>query len=292
MLSILIPTYNYNAFFLAQEIHAQLINTAIRFEIICIDDGSSSKLNIENEKINDLSFANFEVLENNIGRSAIRNLLAKKANFEWLLFLDADVLPVKKDFIKQYISSFAEKETVFCGGVSYNNSFEKKELLRFKYGKKHEEIDLNIKHKNPNKYFFTSNFLIPKKIFHSINFDEDLSKYGYEDLLFAKELNKNTIEIKHIDNCVFHNGIDTNQVFCNKTKHAIKNLVAILNAGKLNFNETQLTKTYQKLQKLKLTKLLEIDSFNFEKKAIEKSSLFYFNLFRLQKLHQVFKNSK
>ena len=48
MLSVLIPTYNYNAFFLVDKIHQQLILAQIAFEIICFDDGSKSDLNAEN----------------------------------------------------------------------------------------------------------------------------------------------------------------------------------------------------------------------------------------------------
>ena len=52
MLSVLIPTYNYNAFSLVEELHRQLTLEAIIFEIICLDDGSNSVLNNENKKIN------------------------------------------------------------------------------------------------------------------------------------------------------------------------------------------------------------------------------------------------
>ena len=54
MLSVLIPTYNYNAFELVNELHKQLLKSEVLFEIICIDDGSKSTLNQQNEKINDL----------------------------------------------------------------------------------------------------------------------------------------------------------------------------------------------------------------------------------------------
>ena len=103
MLSVLIPTYNYNAFLLVKEIHQQLTLGEIDFEIICLDDGSKSSINTKNEEINKFSFTSFKSLPKNIGRSAIRNLLAKKATYNWLLFLDADVIPVKSNFIKNYI---------------------------------------------------------------------------------------------------------------------------------------------------------------------------------------------
>ncbi len=41
MLSILIPTYNYNIVALVSEIHRQISNTEIPFEIICLDDAST-----------------------------------------------------------------------------------------------------------------------------------------------------------------------------------------------------------------------------------------------------------
>ena len=82
MLSVLIPTYNYTAFSLVKEMHQQLILEAIKFEIICLDDGSHSPLNSKNEKINTLSFSSFKSLEKNIGRSAIRNVLAHTAKYK------------------------------------------------------------------------------------------------------------------------------------------------------------------------------------------------------------------
>jgi glycosyltransferase involved in cell wall biosynthesis len=118
MLSILIPTFNYNAFSLVKEMHHQLTLEALDFEIICIDDASYSPLNIKNEEINTLSFSSFKSLERNVGRSAIRNLLADTAKYKWLLFLDVDVIPVKPSFIKNY-SACLRKIILFFVAESY-----------------------------------------------------------------------------------------------------------------------------------------------------------------------------
>ena len=88
MLSVLIPTYNYNAFALVNELHKQLLKSKVQFEIICFDDGSKATLNQQNEKINALPFARFNALKDNVGRSAIRNQLSEEAVYSWLLFLD------------------------------------------------------------------------------------------------------------------------------------------------------------------------------------------------------------
>ena len=55
MLSILIPTYNYNALPLAEILEQQTLKLGIVFELICIDDGSFSEHNKQNQKINTLT---------------------------------------------------------------------------------------------------------------------------------------------------------------------------------------------------------------------------------------------
>ena len=45
MLSILIPTYNYDITHLVYELHKQASEAEIDFEIICLDDGSKSEIN-------------------------------------------------------------------------------------------------------------------------------------------------------------------------------------------------------------------------------------------------------
>ena len=86
MISVLLPTYNYNVFPLVKEIHKQLTQSKIAFEIVCVDDASEEKFKKLNESINTLTFSSFIVLDKNVGRSKIRNLLVSYANFEWILF--------------------------------------------------------------------------------------------------------------------------------------------------------------------------------------------------------------
>ena len=91
MLSILIPTYNYNIEALVSELHAQSSACNIDFEILCYDDSSTNlEIIASNKTINLLKNTTYKFLDTNIGRSSIRNLLAKNAKFDLLLFLDAD----------------------------------------------------------------------------------------------------------------------------------------------------------------------------------------------------------
>ncbi|OAD42940.1 glycosyltransferase family 2 protein [Polaribacter atrinae] len=281
MLSVLIPTYNYNAFFLVQEIHQQLILENIKFEIICLDDGSKSPLNVKNKEINKLSFSSFKSLEHNIGRSAIRNLLAKKATYNWLLFLDADVIPVKSNFIRKYISCSAKDKTVFCGGLLYEDIKENFKLLRYKYGKKHEEISVEKRIAHPDKYFFTSNFLIQKETFNSVKFEEKLIQYGREDLLFSLELIKKGHIIEHINNEVYHLGLDKNDLFVAKTKEAMENLIFIDKQNLIDTEEMPLVSLVRRIAAVRMTRIVGMFHLFFEKLAIKQSSVFFLNCMKV-----------
>jgi len=86
MLSILIPTYNYNVYPLVETIEKQVLKANIIFELICLDDGSFSILNENNQKINALANCKFIEAKKNNGRTATRQLLAEQAQYNWLLF--------------------------------------------------------------------------------------------------------------------------------------------------------------------------------------------------------------
>ena len=175
MLSILIPTYNYAVFSLVKSLYTQLKQQDYPFEIVCYDNGSNSEINSVNDKINSLDHCFYKSLIKNGGRSKIRNLLAEKAKFKWLLFLDADVLPVSKNFIQIYFDSIINNDVkVVFGGLKYEEKPPNDRMLRWVYGKAREEIPLRIRKKNPQEYFTSANFLIYKELFQHIKFDETL----------------------------------------------------------------------------------------------------------------------
>ncbi|MEO8934166.1 MAG: glycosyltransferase, partial [Xanthomarina sp.] len=141
MLSILIPTYHYNAYPLAKELEKQALQADIVFELICVDDGSFSELNTENQKINSLTNCLFIEAKKNIGRTATRKFLAEQAQYNWLLFLDADVLPKNQDFLSKYLSQITPDSEVVLGGFAYKeSSYSKNKSLRYNFGKKREEV--------------------------------------------------------------------------------------------------------------------------------------------------------
>ena len=291
MLSILIPTYNYNISALVAEVYAQIKQLDVAFEILCYDDGSTDKDIISaNKEINNLENTKYHILEKNIGRSAIRNLLAKEAKFAWLLFLDADVLPKENNFIASYLKSITTTSQVIYGGILYN---EKKpdndHLLRWTYGRKREALSTSKRNKNSYLSFLTLNFLIRKDVFNVVTFDEDIPNLRHEDTLFSYHLKLNKINVAHIENPTYHLGLEESSVFLRKSIESIDALHLFLEQNLIPKNYTLITKVFFKLKKVKLHYLLAFIYRNFKRSfdknlLSKKPSLYLFDLYRLSYL--------
>lgn len=285
MLSILIPVYNYNVVPLVLELHKQCLECEIDFEIKVIDDGSKLYID-ENQEINSLSNCHFEVLAKNIGRSAIRNLLAKKAEFDSLLFLDADTIPINSNFINKYIESINQGHLVILGGYRYANIKPKDEcILRYKYGKEREEQTDTKRNLNPYQFVFSGNILIQKNIFIVTNYASDNSFYGM-DVYFAYQLFIKKIELLHIENPIYHLGLESNIVFFEKSLKAVESRKQFLvNCEKIE-KISPLIKYYNTLKKYRLLSIV-IVCFSISKPILKKlilnknPSLLSFDLYRL-----------
>ena len=229
MITICIPIYNFNVTALVTELSQQLKTINVPCEIILIDDCSFENFRKINEQACEGN--TYIQLEKNIGRAKIRNLFLSYSNYDNLLFLDCDSLIVSSDFISKYLEIIKhEAYSVVCGGRIYDNNRPKRnKLLSWKYGIEKESQPLNIRLKSPNKSFMTNNFLVNRKIFDQIKFDERITEYGHEDTLFGFMLKKKGINITHIDNPVLNGDIEDNTDYLTKTEKGIINLIYILN---------------------------------------------------------------
>src|SRR5690606_32512220 len=129
---------------------SQCVKENIMFEIIVSDD-SSQNFYEENNQINTLNNCFYTVLNQNIGSSAIRNLLSTKASFENLLFLDADVRLISNLFIKNYLNLIQNKKqyNVIYGGIVYQeNKPDNNQLLRWIYGNKRDALPAEKRSEN------------------------------------------------------------------------------------------------------------------------------------------------
>jgi len=292
MLSILIPTYNYNVYPLVLELHEQCMECGIEFEIIVIDDCSKT-IFLENKKINGLDNSKYEVLESNIGRSKIRNLLARKAKFKWLLFLDSDVLPKNENFISTYISHINSDQKVVNGGLLYQeHQPEKKKLLRWVYGKNREALDYKTREENPYLSCLTLNFLIHSSIFQKVSFNETIPNLRHEDTLFSYNLMQQNITIEHIDNPIYHYGLDDFEIAIKKENESLSALKYLIDHQLLPPDYVRISKVLAEIKKLKLVFAFvffhKMTRFLFLKNlASENPSLLIFDLYRLGYLCQL-----
>lgn len=286
MISVLIPTYNYNTFPLVSILFGQLEKASIDFEIICLDD-ASAKFHAENNQINTLLNCSYSILEKNIGRSAIRNLLAKKARFENLLFLDADVIPVTADFISTYISYLNSEEKVVYGGIRYQEEKpEKNQVLRWVYGNSREALSVEKRNQNEYLSFLTLNFLISKSVFEKVKFNEEIPNLRHEDTLFSFDLKQAKIKMVHIENPVIHNGLESSLVFLRKSEESLQGLDYLIENKLLSAEYVRLSGKFETLKKYYL-KGLYLTFYTVFKKSFLKNligknpSMFLFDLYRL-----------
>lgn len=296
MLSILIPTYNYNIVALVSEIHQQISTTNTPFEIICLDDASTLFV-AENQTITQFSNTNYEILSNNVGRSKIRNLLAQKAKYDWLLYLDADVIPKDADFIKRYLPFLNDEIKIVNGGLEYQTEKpEKDKLLRWYYGKEREALSAEKREKSSYISFLTLNFLIHKSLFKEINFNEDIPNMRHEDTLFSYHLMQLQIPIKHINNPIYHLGLDTFEHAMRKEHESLFALKNLLEQHLIEWNYIKISRVFRLLQQLCLVQVVaffhdKTRVFFLKNLASHQPSLFIFDIYRLGYLCKLYSSN-
>ncbi|MCW2120591.1 glycosyltransferase family 2 protein [Flavobacterium sp. 7A] len=286
MLSILIPTYNYNVYPLVTILKVEAEVLEINYEILVQDDASQEYL-CENSKINTLKGCNYTINSHNLGRGKNINMLCSKSKYDYILILESDSLPNNSSYLKNYINLLSKSPEVIFGGVEYpNNTPESKKILRWKYGRNRECKSLNHRLKNNYDFVFTWNLLLKKDILIKYPFPEYINDYGYEDSIFIKTLRIHSISINHIENQLTHCNDQFSIEFIKKTERAVQTLFNLNNNNKIDSKDIKLTLIYSILKRVYLTGVLKL-IYSISKKRIlnnltsQKPSLFLFDLYKL-----------
>ena len=196
---------------------------------------------------------------NGLGRSNNRNTIAKASTGKYLLFLDADALPVHPNrFLVAYCTALNEAEVV-VGGTAYQLN---RSSLRYAIGQRKEAIPAHQRTESPHANFSAFNFAILRATFLQHPFDERLKQYGHEDTLFGQELRYACKTITHIENPAYHLDGDSNAEFLDKTDLAVDNLAALIREGKID-EEVRLFAVYRKLQRSGIVHLVRLLRFLF-----------------------------
>jgi hypothetical protein len=146
----------------------------------------------------------------------------------------------------------------------------------------------------------TNNFLIAKQVFHQIQFDESIVKYGHEDTLFGLELRKQGIQVKHINNPVYHIGLEIASEFLRKTSESIENLLTLLNEGKIkptDIKNIRLLRAYGKLKRFGIVRIYQL-FYEFISNSVTRNllgsnpSIFAFDLYKLSLISKLIEKKK
>lgn len=297
MLSVLIPIYNHDVNPLVTALDRQLAQAGIPYEIILADDCSDNlDIREKNSHLTQLDKVQHIQNQENMGRAKIRNLLAKKAQYPYLLFIDCDAMVENPDYIKKYMDAIEkmrpQQAFVINGGIAYRNEKpDSQYFLRWYYGKRREEESAEQRNKRPYHHFTPFNVIISKSVFEEIQFDENLTTYGHEDTLFGYQLQQKQIRYLHIDNPLYHEGLDTNEEYLKKIRLSIDNLIYISENQNINHSflkENRLLKTYQQCKKMGLAKLLgrhfERNAEKMQQHLSQKPSMSLIDLYKLSYL--------
>jgi len=234
MLSILLPVYNCSCVALVTELHRQCVECKADFEIIVADDGSLSgaiganaacqHLIDENKVIEHLKGVRYIIREKNVGRSAIRNFLVSQAKGERLLFIDGDLSLDNSSFIRNYLQTEAD---VVVGGIAIGGSPDRwKGNLRYRYERKCETNNtVESRQRHPYQHLAT-NLLVHRSVLGEQPYDENISHYGYEDVLLGKRFQQQQVAVRHIDNPVLFCDFEDNASYLAKTEEALRTLFA------------------------------------------------------------------
>jgi glycosyltransferase involved in cell wall biosynthesis len=261
VISICIPIYNFDVTALVHDLHAQGEAAGTPFQIILMDDASRDEFRIKNRELASLKNVEHIQLRSNLGRTGIRNLLAETAVYRYLLFIDCDSQVVSNDYLELYFP-FCRPGIICSGGRAYLDAPEDERLnLHWRVGVTKEITSAEQRSIQPNKSFMSCNFLIDKKIFQTVRFDERLKGYCNEDTLFGIELERNGIVIHHIDNPLCHIGLESSVEFLAKIENGIRNLHKIdrmLEGDPLFVKSVTIMRHYHRLKKLKLPPLISL----------------------------------
>lgn len=231
-LSVLLPSYNNDCRKLMSVLCAEaeaLEQKGVRVEIIVYDDCSPMRhvATANSEFCAQHRQCRFVQGVANVGRSQARNRLVRESVFDWLLFIDSDLLPSCEDFLTKYMSM--QGADAFVGGLHIPDMGDNmRSNLRYLY-EQHAALrqTAEMRQRSPYAAFHVSNLLVRRCVMESHPFDESICHYGYEDVLLGKQLQMDGVKVMHIDNPVCFGHFDDNASFLAKTEEGLRTLYVL-----------------------------------------------------------------
>lgn len=190
--SILIPTYN------RKEKLQKVLECVFEQEgisegelIVGIDgssDGTKEFLETFSKSVPNLSF--FWIP--NSGRSVIRNRLLERAKGDLIIFIQDDIV-VTKGWLQAHLEAHQSHEGAVVGHMTWYPEMTITPYMRWleNGGPLLSFKGLSDGNETNFWHFYMGNISIPRYLIKGIRFDEDLKRYGWEDIVFGYQFVKN-----------------------------------------------------------------------------------------------------
>lgn len=218
-ISICVPAYRYDVTTLIAALAA--CENAALVEVIVHDDGANDHellAHMQHEASGQRIAVRLIAADANRGRAAARNAAIAHARADWVLLLDADMLPDDPQFLTRYLDAIeaAGEPGVVAGGYSLQLApRDTRNALHRWQAEASECLSAAKRQVAPGRYVFSSNVLAHRSVVNTIPFDEGFAGWGWEDTDWGLRAAK-FFPIRHIDNTATHLGLDTDSVLMSK----------------------------------------------------------------------------
>lgn len=232
-ISICIPAFRHDASDLIAALAA--CDDSALTEVIVHDDGTG-----DHELLAHMQYqasrhripVRLVAADSNHGRAAARNRAITHARADWILLLDADMLPDETTFLTRYLDAIEMSGTpaAIVGGYSLRQSARDSRTALHRWQAEASEcIDARRRQQSPGRYVFSCNTLVHRSILDMLPFDEAFSGWGWEDTDWGIRVAK-FFPVTHINNAATHLGLDADAALMTKYAKSGENFSRLVKA--------------------------------------------------------------